>query len=199
MRTLPETILYHGKQLPEGGILTPKEFLHLGSRAAVDQAFSRLARAGLLIRVARGLYVAPVVTESETRAPAVAKTVSSLARKTQEPITSCGAQAASALGLIQHKPIREVFLTNGRGRTLKFNGAEVEVLHVPKWMLLLNATLPGAVIRALAWLGEANVHIALKTLRARLCPDDWKNLRSVWYLLPSWMVQAIGTEMPRTT
>lgn len=199
MRTLPETILYHGKQLPEGGILTPKEFLHLGSRAAVDQAFSRLARAGLLIRVARGLYVAPVVTESETRAPAVAKTVSSLAQKTQETITSCGAQAASALGLIQYKPIREVFLTNGRGRTLKLNGAEVEVLHVPKWMLLLNATLPGAVIRALAWLGEANVNIALKTLRERLCLDDWKNLRAVWYLLPSWMVQAIGTEMPRTT
>lgn len=194
MRTLPETILDHGRQLPEGGILTPKEFLHLGSRAAVDQAFSRLAKAGLLIRAARGLYVAPVATKFEMRAPSVEKTVSSLAQKTQETITSCGAQAANSLGLIKHMPVRGVFLTSGRGRTLKLNGAEIEVLHAPKWMLLFDAMLPGAVIRALAWLGEENVRVAMETLRELLSPDDWRDLRSVLHLLPSWMVKAIGSE-----
>jgi len=39
MNTLPETIQNHARALPEGGVLSPKEFLHLGSRAAVDQAF----------------------------------------------------------------------------------------------------------------------------------------------------------------
>jgi len=46
MKTLPETILRHARSLPEGGILSPKEFLHLGSRAAVDQVFSRLTKEG---------------------------------------------------------------------------------------------------------------------------------------------------------
>ena len=195
MRTLPETILEHGRQLPEGGILTPKEFLHLGSRAAVDQAFSRLAKAGLLIRVARGLYVAPVETGSEMRAPAVEKTVSFLAQKTQEAITDSGARAANVLGLNPHMPVGEVFLTSGRGRILKLNGTEIEIRHAPRWMLLLGATLPGAVIRALAWLGEANVRGAMETLRVHLSPGDWRDLRSVWYLLPSWMVQVLGREM----
>ncbi len=52
METLPETILKHARSLPEGGVLSPKEFLHLGNRAAVDQVFSRLAKEGKLMRVA---------------------------------------------------------------------------------------------------------------------------------------------------
>lgn len=46
MNTLPETILQQAQSLPDGGVLWPNEFLHLGSRSAVDQAFSRLAKAG---------------------------------------------------------------------------------------------------------------------------------------------------------
>ena len=52
MNTLPETIQNRARALPEGGVLSPKEFLHLGSRAAVDQAFSRLAKAGKLVALA---------------------------------------------------------------------------------------------------------------------------------------------------
>lgn len=88
-----------------------------------------------------------------------------------------------------------MFLTSGRGRTLNLNGVEVEIRHAPKWMLLLGTTLPGAVIRALAWLGEANVRGATEKLRELLSPSDWQDLRSVWYLLPSWMIQAISREV----
>lgn len=195
MKTLPETILDHSRQLPEGGMLAPKEFLHLGSRAAVDQAFSRLAKAGLLMRVARGLYVAPVATRFGIRAPAVDKAILSLAQKTQEAITGSGARAANALGLTTQVPVREVFLTSGRGRTLRLKEAEIEIRRVPRWMLLLGATLPGAVIRALAWLGEAHVSVATEKLRELLSPSDWHELRSVRYLLPSWMAQAISREV----
>lgn len=67
MKTLPETILEQSRQLPEGGVLAPKNFVHLGSRAAVDQALSRLAKAGKLVRVARGTYAAPVTSRFGTR------------------------------------------------------------------------------------------------------------------------------------
>ena len=65
--TLPESIVSHARSLPEGGVLSPKEFLHLGSRVAVDQAFSRLVKAGKLLRVVRGTYVAPVSGRFGTR------------------------------------------------------------------------------------------------------------------------------------
>ena len=61
MNTLPKTILQQARCLPEGGVLSPKEFLHLGSRSAVDQAFSRLAKTGKLLRVAPTLRPCPFV------------------------------------------------------------------------------------------------------------------------------------------
>ena len=70
MFTLPESIHLHAQTLAEGGVLSPKEFLHLGSRAAIDQALSRLTKEGKLMRVARGTYVCPVSSRFGTRAPA---------------------------------------------------------------------------------------------------------------------------------
>lgn len=60
MSTLNESILSAAEALPEGGLLSPKEFLHLASRAAVDQTFSRLAREGHRLHVGRGAYTRPV-------------------------------------------------------------------------------------------------------------------------------------------
>ena len=57
---LAEQILAHAGTQPEGAPLTAKGFLQLGSRAAIDQALSRLFRAGKLLRTGRGMYVLPV-------------------------------------------------------------------------------------------------------------------------------------------
>jgi hypothetical protein len=51
MSQLTQAVLTAAQALPEGGLLSPKEFLHLSSRAAVDQALTRLTQAGLLLRV----------------------------------------------------------------------------------------------------------------------------------------------------
>ena len=44
MPSTPEQIMDYAASLPEGGLLHPKALLHLGSRAAIDQALSRLAK-----------------------------------------------------------------------------------------------------------------------------------------------------------
>jgi predicted transcriptional regulator of viral defense system len=150
MGMLPETILRHAESLPEGGVLSPKEFLHLGSRAAVDQAFSRLTKAGKLLRVARGAYVVPVSSRFGSRAPAPEKVVRSLAAQSGEIVTPHGASAANVLGLTQQLPIREVYLTSGRTRTLKLGREEVLVKHAPRWMLALGTRPAGAAARARA-------------------------------------------------
>jgi hypothetical protein len=60
MEVLATRIMEHGNGLPEGTPVVAKEMLHLGSRAAVDQALSRLVRRGTLMRAGRGIYVRPV-------------------------------------------------------------------------------------------------------------------------------------------
>jgi hypothetical protein len=42
MQTVGENILSEAERLPEGPLISAKELLHLGGRAAVDQALKRL-------------------------------------------------------------------------------------------------------------------------------------------------------------
>lgn len=197
MSTLPASILLHAQSLPEGGVLSPKEFLHLGSRAAIDQALSRLTREGKLLRVARGTYVTPVSNRFGTRAPAPEKVVHALAAQSGEVVTPHGASAANALGLTQQVPIREVYLTSGPTRKLKLGRSEVMVKHAPRWMLALGSGQAGAAVRALAWMGPSHVRESLATLRRTLPPSEWRALASARAALPSWMARAIGEEAIR--
>ena len=88
----------------------------MGTRAAVDQALSRLSKEGKLLRVARGAYVAPVSSRFGTRAPTPEKVVEALAAQSGELVVPHGAIAANTLGLTQQVPVREVYLTSGRTR-----------------------------------------------------------------------------------
>lgn len=194
MKTLPETILRSARSHAEGEVLSPKEFLHLSSRAAVDQAFSRLAKAGKLLRVARGTYVAPVANRFGARTPAPEKVVKSLSRRSGEVVVPHGANAANALGLTRQVPIREVYLTSGRTRRLKLGKGEVLLKHAPSWMLTLGARPAGSAIRALAWVGPSHVEESLASLRQSLPSVEWKALVSARAGLPSWMARAIGKE-----
>ncbi|HTY49590.1 MAG TPA: DUF6088 family protein [Steroidobacteraceae bacterium] len=197
MNTLPETILLQVKSLPEGGVLSPKEFLHLGSRPAIDQAFSRLTKAGKLLRVARGIYVAPVSSRFGTRAPAPEKVVKAMAEQSGEIVAPHGARAANAFGLTQQVPIREVYLTSGKTRKLKLGRSEVLMKHAPRWMLALGTSQAGAAVRALAWMGPMHAAKSLAALRRTLARTEWSALTSARAALPSWMAQAIGREAAR--
>jgi len=55
MTRLSEQILAYAAGLPEGAPVSAKSLLHLGNRAAVDQALSRLTERGQLIRAGRGV------------------------------------------------------------------------------------------------------------------------------------------------
>lgn len=197
MNTLPEAILQQARSLPEGGVLSPKEFLHLGSRSAVDQAFSRLAKAGKLLRVARGAYAAPVSGRFGFRAPTPEKVVKALAEQSGEIVVPHGASAANVLGLTQQVPIREVYLTSGRTRKLKLGRSEVLVKHAPRWMLALGTRPAGAAVRALAWIGPTHAGESLALLRRTLPRSEWQALTSARATLPGWMAQAIGKEAAR--
>ncbi len=194
MNALPQIIMRQAHALPEGGVLSPRHFLHLGSRAAIDQALSRLTKEGKLLRVGCGAYVTPVSSRFGTRPPAPAKVIESLAAQSGDVMAAHGAAAANALGLTQQVPIREVYLTSGRTRTLKLGRSEVLVKHAPRWMLALGARPAGAAVRALAWMGPAHAGKSLAALRRTLPPSEWQALASARGALPSWLARAIGVE-----
>ena len=104
-------VLDHAGALPEATLLCPGALLHLGSRAAVDQALSWLARAGRLLHICRGVYMQPVETRFGSCAPSVEKAIDSLSALWGETIVSFGASAANVLGLATQNPVLFVYLT----------------------------------------------------------------------------------------
>ena len=137
MTRLTEQILAHATGLPEGAPVSAKSLLHLGNREAVDQALSRLSERGQLIRAGRGVYLRPIASRFGTRAPSVEQAVEALAAQRGEIIVPNGAAAANALGLTTQVPVRSVYLTSGRSRTMTLGKQLVELRHAPRWQLAL--------------------------------------------------------------
>jgi hypothetical protein len=165
---LVKQVLTHAAALPDGATLSAKALLLLGSRAAVDQVLSRLARGGELLRVRRGVYVLPVKGKFGARAPEVAKVIQEWARQRGETIVGSCAAAANALGLTTQVPVRQVFLTSGRSRKLKLGSQTVELRHAPPWQLLYPGQAAGDAIRSLAWVSPSRSETALGKLRRKL-------------------------------
>lgn len=178
--------------LPEGATLSAKGLLHLGGRAAVDQALSRLARGGALLRVGRGLYARPIVGRFGKRPPEASKLVPALAAQRGETMVRHGAAAANALGLTTQVPVREVYLTSGRTRQLKLGAQRVELRHAPAWQLLMPGKPAGDVLRALAWLGPERASGAVEVLRRALPASEVAALGALRTRMPTWMAQQVS-------
>lgn len=192
MTTIAESIMKEASERAEGTPLLAKEFLHLGSRAAVDQALSRLARQGRLLRASWGVYVRPVETRFGVRPPSVSKVVEALAQVKGEQFAPHGAATANALGMTTQVPVRTVYLTSGRSRRLKLGAQEVELRHAPAWQLALPNQTAGQVIRALAWLGPKEGRERLPALGQKLSPGERRKLVAARAQLPAWMAQQVG-------
>lgn len=192
MSHLTQAILSAAQALPEGSLLSPKEFLHLASRAAVDQGLTRLARDGKLLRIGRGAYAVPVLGRFGSRPPSTQSVVEALESASGEVVVASGATEANVLGLTTQMPTREVFLTTGHSRQLRLGNRSVTLKHGSRWQLGLGKRPAGMAIRALSWLGPEQAPSALKILRTKLPAEEWAALRSARATLPSWMARAVS-------
>lgn len=189
--TVAENILSEVKTLPEGALISAKEYLHLGTRAAVDQALTRLKQRKELMPLYRGVYVRPVKTRFGTRAPAAEKVVEAIAATRAETVVPHGAAAANALGLTMQVPTKLVYLTSGKSRTFKLGAQAVEMRHAPQWMLLPAHPAAGQAVRALAWLGEHRAPEALAALKQKLPKLTFNELAALRPALPEWLSRSI--------
>ena len=192
MPSLPSQIMSHAAESPEGTLLCPSALLHLGSRAAVDQALSRLARKEELLRVCQGIYVRPIQTRFGLRAPSMDKVLSSLSALWGETIVPCGGMAANTLGLTNQVPIRSVYLTSGPNRKLELGGVAIELRHAPRWQLVAPHRPAGDAVRALAWLGPEEVEENLVTLEHKLTPEDIEELAATRAVMPAWLAEPVS-------
>lgn len=193
MRNLPERIMEHAATLPEAVPLCPAALLHLGNRAAVDQALWRLARSGHLMRICRGVYMRPIKTRFGFRAPRVENALAALSKLWGETIVPCGGAAANCLGLTTQNPVRAVYLTSGPNRRLHFGSLIVELHHAPRWQLTAPHRKAGDIIRAPAWLGPEEVEDSLEAILQKLSGSEQDELATTRAVMPMWMAKPVSS------
>ncbi|MGM5034953.1 DUF6088 family protein [Tardiphaga sp. 803_E3_N1_3] len=175
----------------EGAVISAETLKKLGSRVALDQTLSRLAKTGETMRIARGLYVVPVRGKFGTYPPSPEKVVRAYARAKGKPVVPNGAVAANRLGLSTQQPIRQVYLTSGQAGKIKLGSTPVEVRHVPEWQTLLPNQLAGEAVRALAFMGKASAKETAVKLCRRLGPKEWAKLKRIRSKFPMWVKEAV--------
>ena len=171
-------------------VCTPKDFLDFGSREAVDQALSRLVKAGQLRRVGRGLYDMPRMSDVLKRPAPVNldAAIAALARRDGVRIMPDGLVAANQLGLTNALPAKASYVTDGSSRTVKIDGRTVQFRHAGPSVMQWAGKPSAPVVQALRWLGpEAAADAQVVSILSRHLPDAVKrDLFQNSRHLPGW-------------
>ena len=191
MTSMADKIMTRVSSLPSGQrVCTPKDFLHLGSRGTVDQALSRLVKAGRLRRVGHALYDVPRISSVLKRLAPVDldAAIAALARRDGVRIMPDGLVAANQLGLTDAVPAKASYVTDGHPRILKIDGRTVRFRHAGPGVMQWAGRPAAPVVQALRWLGpDAAADEQVASILIRRLPDNVKlDLLENSRNLPGW-------------
>ena len=177
----------YGKK--RGWVFTPIHFLDLGSRTAIDQALGRLAKAGTIRRLARGLYDYPENhPDFGDLPPNYERIAQSLAGRDNLKIQPSGAYAANLLGLTEQVPAKIVFLTDGPNRKVQIDKRKIILKRTTPKNMATAGRISGLVIQALRYLKQYYVDsTVIEKLENRLTEKDKKQLMKDIRYAPTWI------------
>jgi len=188
-QSLENRVIRRIRAAKSGSVFSAMHFLDFCTRSGVDQALSRLCRAGTLSRCGRGLYALPKshpwFGEMKPEAPALAKAIA--AQKGLE-LRPAEAEAANLLGLSEQVPARAAYLTGGRSQKLRVGNATIDLRGRSSRLMKMSPTPTGLVVSALRSLGKGHVpQEKLERLRRDLPEKDRRTLLRELPLAPAWM------------
>lgn len=175
----------HGR----GWCFTPNDFIGLGSSDAILKALQRITAAGVIRRLAQGIYDYPqqhpklgvVFSGADSIADAVA-------RKHNIRIQPSGAHAANALGLSEQVPARVTFLTDGQTKKIKVGNTTIIFKNTTPKNMSLAGTEMGLIIQALKYIGQNAITPNMeRSIKTRIVKMDEKALQQAQKMVPAWM------------
>src|SRR6202035_4419990 len=194
MADLTLKVLKRAKTASPGAAFTPKAFGDLGNRAAVDQALSRLTKAGKIRRISRGVYdipkTHPTLGPLSPDPDAVARAIAAQAGYRLQPTP---ARAANVLGLSSQVPAQIVYLIYGSSRRITVGNQIIHFKHAGPRALLGAGTPAGVSIQAILSFGPEHVtESVIQQLRHNLPSNTKTGLKRLTRHVPRWVASAIN-------
>ena len=141
-------------------VWTPADFADLGGRAAVDKTLQRLAAAGELRRIDRGLYDRPRKNSLTGRptVPDYRAVIRAVTRRDQARVVVDGMTAANDLGLTTAVPARIEVLVDARLKPIKLGKQEIYFKFAAPSRLYWADRPAMRVVQALYWMQDMLSH-----------------------------------------
>jgi hypothetical protein len=193
MSTILDKILKRIRAKKKGWVFTPKDFLDMSPRSAVDNILSRLAKRGIIRRIDKGIYDFPKCDKNiGTLSPSADAVAQALARKSGNDIFPSGAGAANLLGLSTQVQSRSIYLTNGPSRSKKIGTRTITLKHA-KVPLLDNISFEANLaLQAISYIGKNQFdNDMMKHCSQKLSKKDILSLNKAAHLVPAWMNDTI--------
>jgi len=123
----------------------------------VRKVLSALVEEGELLRLAKGVYMRPLMTRLGSLYPNTDTIARAIADRDSANILPTGATAENLLGLSEQVPMNLVYLTDGSPRILTLDKQTIQFKRVvPKTFAIKNKTL-GILSLAMKSIGETNL------------------------------------------
>lgn len=171
-------------------VCTPKDFLDLGSRSAVDKALSRLVKNGDLRRIGHGFYDLPRFSKflGHFAVPDIYSAVAAIVRRDGIRIMDNGMACANWLRLTTAVSVKPDYITDGATRNIEVGGHTIHLHHVSPRVTYWFGKKSAPVAIALLWLGPyaSRDPRVIPTLRQTLPDDIKKELAQNSAHLPGW-------------
>lgn len=159
----------------------------------VGSIFAELTKAGVLVKLAQGIYSKPRMSKFGVVLPSVEKIVQAIALRDKAQILPSGMTALNALGLSTQVPMSYTYLTSGSERVVNLSSRKICLKHgVPK-NFCYNTRLIGLLVQALRTLKQENVgDVELQIIRTLIDKEpDRDALMSDVLMMPAWMKRMI--------
>lgn len=177
-------IRVHGR----GWVFTPKDFLNLGSRSAIDLSLWRLARDKAIRRLTQGVYDYPRIHKKlGMLAPNPDDVAAALAARTGSRIQVSGQRAANLLGLSQQVPAQLIYLTDGPAQKITIGSQVIRLKPARPSKFPATGTPAGLALQAILAMGStADKNFIVSQLRNVLSTNDKLQLAKLSKYAPTW-------------
>jgi len=179
----------------KGKIYFAENFATLGNPDAVRKSLIRLEKSGLLIRVARGIYLYPEVDEKlglGVLIPSADTIAKAIARRDKARVVPTGSYALNALGLSTQVVTNVVYLTDGSPRKIQLSKQRILFKHTSPKNLAYRSDVLMLVVSALKEIGSSNVtEDDLMKIKSVLSHDTRENILADLSLAPMWIRKII--------
>jgi len=189
MESIQEKIKETVLKTKRGILLFPEDFNTFGSSEAVRLALHRLEKQGIIIRIAQGIYVRPIISDYIGEVlPSAEEVALGIAKRDRIKIVPTGVYALNALGLSTQVPMNLVYLTDGAPRIIKIGKRTIKFKKTTPKNLLAKGEISSLVIQALREIGldqiTADEEKKIIELLKKETPD---NLLNDIHLAPVWI------------